>query len=90
MMDDAEFKKMIKSKDESEKRSLNRGDKVDVKEYDGKTRLYEYSYSATFLEIGVDFEDFDNGVGNFSTAIVIKDDGKVRNPPIELINKVLT
>ena len=40
---------------------------------------------------GVDYEEFESGAGNFSTAIVERDDGVVKNIPvnmIEFINEV--
>jgi len=40
---------------------------------------------ATFHEFGCDYEEFENGSGNFSTAIVEKDDGTVKNVPVERI-----
>ena len=57
--------------------------RVRVKEFrqlDGKKE-----YEATFLQFGVDFEEFDDCTGNYSTAIVLLDDGKVKNVPVEAI-----
>ena len=34
---------------------------------------------------GVDYEEFESGPGNFSTAIIEMPDGSVRNVPVELI-----
>ena len=32
---------------------------------------------ATFLEFGVNYEEFESGAGNFSTAIIMRDDGTI-------------
>ncbi len=38
-----------------------------------------------FQQYGVDYEEYDNGIGNFSTAIVEMNDGTVVNVPVDLI-----
>lgn len=38
-----------------------------------------------FLEFGCDMEEFNYGVGTYSTAIVEMPDGSVKNIPIDLI-----
>jgi hypothetical protein len=38
-----------------------------------------------FHQWGVEFEEFENGPGNYSTAIIEMSDGSVRNVPVELI-----
>lgn len=38
-----------------------------------------------FIQYGVDFQEFENGIGNFSTAIIELDDGSVKNIPADLI-----
>ena len=38
-----------------------------------------------FIEYGVDYQEFDNGPGNYSTAIVEMPDGSVKNIPVENI-----
>lgn len=38
-----------------------------------------------FIEYGVSYEEFKNGAGNFSTAIVEMHDGTVRNIAVEMI-----
>lgn len=38
-----------------------------------------------FCAWGVDFEEFENGLGNFSTAIIKRSDGTVENIPVELV-----
>jgi len=40
---------------------------------------------ATFHQFGVAYEEFDNGPGNYSTAIVEWADGTVENVPVERI-----
>jgi len=40
---------------------------------------------AKFHQFGVNYEEFENGPGNFSTAIIEKEDGSVDNIPVELI-----
>ena len=39
----------------------------------------------TFHQFGSDFEEFDTGPANFTTAIVETPDGLVRNIPVDLI-----
>jgi len=41
--------------------------------------------SGVFLEFGVDFEELERGVGNYSTALVEMPDGSVKNVPVELV-----
>lgn len=38
-----------------------------------------------FHQFGVDYEEFDAGAGNYSTAIVEMPDGTVKNVPVELV-----
>ena len=38
-----------------------------------------------FHQFGVDYEEFDAGAGNFSTAIVEMPSGEIKNVPVELI-----
>ena len=38
-----------------------------------------------FHGFGIDYEEFESGPGNFSTAIVELEDGEVINIPVELI-----
>lgn len=40
---------------------------------------------AMFHSFGLDYEELNNGVGTFSTAIVEFKDGTIRNIPVELI-----
>jgi len=38
-----------------------------------------------FLEFGVDYEDLEHGVGNYSTGIVEMPDGSIKNVPVEMM-----
>ena len=40
---------------------------------------------ATFHQFGVNYEEFESGAGNYSTAIIELDDGTVLNIPAEHI-----
>lgn len=40
---------------------------------------------ATFLQFGVDYEEFETGPGNYSTAIIELDNGEIKNFPLECI-----
>ena len=40
---------------------------------------------ATFHQWGMDYEEFDNGAGNFSTAIIEREDGKIESVYVEMI-----
>lgn len=39
----------------------------------------------TFHQFGINYEEFDDGPGNFTTAIVEMPDGTVKNIPVENI-----
>ena len=52
------------------------------KQPDGKWKLEEIG-EATFHGFGVDYEEFDSGPGNFSTAIIELADGTVKNVPVK-------
>ena len=41
--------------------------------------------NGTFHQFGLDYEEFENGAGNYSTAIVEMPDGSVKNVPVENI-----
>ena len=45
--------------------------------------------SGIFHEFGCNYEEFDSGAGNFSTAIIELSDGTVINHPVELIEFVI-
>jgi len=38
-----------------------------------------------FHQFGVNYEEFETGPGNFTTAVVEMPDGEVKNVPVELI-----
>jgi len=38
---------------------------------------------ALFLGFGVDYEEFDGGPGNYSTAIIELEDGTIKNVPVQ-------
>lgn len=40
---------------------------------------------AVFCAWGVDFQEMENGIGNYSCAIIKRDDGKIENVPVEMI-----
>lgn len=42
-----------------------------------------------FHQFGVNFEEFEHGAGNYSTAIVEMSDGSVKNVDVELIHFVV-
>lgn len=54
-----------------------------VRDFDGKVKYeLEETGVGVFGGYGVDYEEFDNGVGNYSTAIVEMEDGTVKNIPV--------
>ena len=53
-----------------------------------KVEVYEHKIAigtGIFYEFGCNFEVFDNGAGNYSTAIVEMPDGSIKNVPVENI-----
>ena len=52
------------------------GDTFMTKVEDGKAKFHQF---------GMDYEEYDNGAGNFSTAIIERENGKVENVPVEMI-----
>jgi hypothetical protein len=40
---------------------------------------------ALFHQFGVDYEEFESGSGNFTTAVIEWDGGKVENVPVHLV-----
>jgi len=63
--------------------------KVVIYEYKkakGQTHFEKVSVGhGLFHQFGMDYEEFENGTGNYSTAIVEMPDGEVKNIPVELI-----
>lgn len=45
-----------------------------------KTLLY-----GNFIQYGINFEDFEDGIGNYSSAIIEMPDGTVKNLAVEKI-----
>jgi hypothetical protein len=43
----------------------------------------------TFIQYGVDYEEFESGPGNFTTAIVEMPDGTIRNLSVDMIQFIL-
>jgi hypothetical protein len=37
---------------------------------------------AIFMGVGCEYEEFESGAGNFTTAIIMLEDGKMQNVPI--------
>lgn len=40
-------------------------------------------YDGVFLQFGIDFDELEEGIAHFSTAIVMNDDGQIHNVPVE-------
>lgn len=63
--------------------------KVIVYEYQkvkGNTKYDKvYIGSGFFHQFGMDYEEFESGAGNYSTAIIEMLDGTVKNVPVEMI-----
>lgn len=63
--------------------------KVDIYEWKipkGKTaREKVKTGEGLFHQFGLDYEEFDNGAGNFSTAIIEMPNGEIKNVPVENI-----
>ena len=49
------------------------------------TRIKVRMGQAEFMALGVAYEEFEAGAGNYSTAVIRLDDGSVRNIPVELV-----
>ena len=45
----------------------------------------EFCYYGIFHQFGCDYEEFENGPGMYSTAIVEKENGDLENVPVELV-----
>ena len=56
------------------------------KKVEGKSHYKkEYIGKALFHQFGTDYEEFETGPGNFSTAIIELPDGSVKNIEVSLI-----
>lgn len=43
-----------------------------------------------FIQYGTDYEEFETGVGNFTTTVIEMPDGTVKNLPLDLIQFLTT
>lgn len=61
--------------------------KVMISKYRDSTDGWELKEigEAVFHQFGVGYHEFENGVGNYSTAIVEWQDGTVSNVPVERV-----
>ena len=50
----------------------------------GKTEKHPVGY-AKFHQFGIDYEEFEDGAVNYTTAVIELDNGKVKNINVELI-----
>lgn len=50
--------------------------------------VLEPAGEALFHQFGVNYEEFESGAGNFTTAVVEWPDGKIENVPVERIQFV--
>ena len=41
--------------------------------------------TAKFHQFGLDYQELDNGIGNFSAAVIERDDGTVKLVPADMI-----
>ena len=57
--------------------------RVKVWKYEKGVMLFDGE--ATFHRWGCDYEEFENGPGNFTTAVIERDDGTVETPPANWI-----
>ena len=69
----------------------NAGDGRKVQIFEGiyskeeKKYILEPKAKGIFRCFGINFQEFENGIGNFTTAIIEMTDGSLRNEPIEHI-----
>ncbi len=67
--------------------------KVKIVEAQWNVKNREFDYIETgecgyFHQFGVDFEEFESGPGNYTTAVVEMADGTIQNYPVTLIKFV--
>ena len=67
-----------------------------VYEWKNKTRENKTTYMdkvfkcyATFHEFGMNYEEFETGPGNYSTAVIEYKDGQLDNVPVEMIKFIV-
>ena len=69
--------------------NIRSGQRVEVSKYSLNEAKRHYDLvpdgEATFCDWGVSFEEFESGPGNYSTAIIVRDNGKVENLSVEMI-----
>lgn len=58
--------------------------KVIVAEYDKEKKLFIDKTEGNFIQYGVDYDEFENGAGCYSTGIIEFSDGVVRGIPLHL------
>lgn len=69
-----------------EKRREVRVFKYITKKEEGRTYQERvFHYTATFHQFGCDYEEFETGAGNYSTAIVELPDGSINNVPVGMV-----
>lgn len=51
--------------------------RVKVLKYENELKVVDYE--GVFHQFGTDYEEFENGAGNFPVAIVEKEDGTIEN-----------
>lgn len=64
---------------------MNTPRRVMVKAWVHEAKTYQEQYEAKFHQFGTDFEEFESGAGNFSVAIIEKDNGEVTSVPVHHI-----
>lgn len=57
--------------------------KIKSKKIIGKAYSGEDLFSGICLGIGCNYEEFENNAGNYSTFIILKEDGTVENYPCD-------
>ncbi len=53
--------------------------------YKKKIAVAKFKGNALFHQFGMDYEEFETGAGNYSTAIIELEDGTVKNIPADMI-----
>ncbi len=65
--------------------------KVKVFKYEKRSEPGQFHFdkvedgTAQFHQWGLNYEEFENGAGNYSSAIIERDDGTIENVPAEMI-----
>ncbi|QFY42951.1 hypothetical protein F6R98_10280 [Candidatus Methylospira mobilis] len=58
---------------------------VSVYECENGRNVLTGQYEAIFHQFGTNYEEFEGGAGNFTTAIIERQDGTIGNIPVEHI-----